>query len=191
VEQIDNATNLEVLKLWPPLLSLLSAPETPLRRYAAWVTGTTVQNNAKAQAHLLQHKGVEKLVEKLDDEYLVRTKALYALGSELNNFPEGVKQFAEADGWKKLRNCVEGVNEGTECQRRVAFFLSNYLAEEGASTAKIEENNFLQGLVDILGNEKYTEESDLLEKVHPRPIILILDFTSRGDAGNETTRHIR
>jgi hypothetical protein len=191
VEQIDNATNLQVLKLWPPLLSMLSAPETPLRRYAAWVTGTAVQNNAKAQAHLLQYKGVEKLVEKLDDEYPVRTKALYALGSELNNFPEGVEQFAQADGWEKLRKCVEGVTQGTECQRRVAFFLSNYLAEDEASTANIEENNFLQGLVNILDDEKYTDESDLLEKVPPIYIILILDFTSRRDASNQETRHIR
>jgi hsp70-interacting protein len=164
VEQIDNASNLDVLKLWPPLLSMLSSPEAELRRYAAWVTGTAVQNNPKAQGHLLQYKGVKKLVEKLDDVYSVRTKVLYALGCQLNQFPAGVRQFSEVGGWKKLRTCIDKVDEGTECQRRVAFFLSNYLAEEGIQTTGLEENHFLEGFVNIL--EKETDP-DLLEKVHP------------------------
>jgi hsp70-interacting protein len=173
VEQIDNASNLEVLKLWPPLLSLLSSPEPELRRYAAWVTGTAVQNNPKAQGHLLHYKGVRKLVEKLEDEYSVRTKVLYALGSELNNFPAGVKQFREYDGWKKMRRCVDGVSEGIECQRRAAFFLANYLAEDGVSTEEIEGNGFLQGFLDILGDEKYTSQPDLIDKVRVFRMTLI------------------
>src|SRR5436305_3112710 len=105
VEQIDNASNLDVLKLWPPLIYMLtSSPEPQLRRYAAWVIGTAVQNNPKAQSQLLKYQGIKKLVEKLkDDEYSVRTKILYALGSELTHFPEGMKQFSEAGGWGILR----------------------------------------------------------------------------------------
>ena len=152
---------------------MLSSPEPQLRRYAAWVTGTAVQNNPKAQGHLLQYKGIKKLVEKLDDEYSVRTKVLYALGSELNHFPAGVRQFSENDGWRKLRKCVEGVEEGTECQRRVAFFIANYLAEEGVKTKEIEEEGFLEGFVDILEDEKYSNESDLLDKVRPDETPLI------------------
>jgi hsp70-interacting protein len=57
VEQIDNASNLDILKLWPPLLATLSSPEPQLRRYAAWVIGTAVQNNPKAQGHLFQYQG--------------------------------------------------------------------------------------------------------------------------------------
>ena len=164
VEQIDNASNLDVLKLWPPLLSMLSSPEAELRRYAAWVTGTAVQNNPKAQGHLLQYKGVKKLVEKLDDVYSVRTKVLYALGCQLNQSPAAVRQFTELGGWKKLRACIDKVDEGTECQRRIAFFVSNYLAEEGAQTTGMEENGFLQGFVDILETET---DPDLVEKVPP------------------------
>lgn len=146
---------------------MLSSPEPQLRRYAAWVTGTAVQNNPKAQGHLLQYKGVKKLVEKLDDEYSVRTKILYALGSELSHFPAGVRQFNENDGWRKLRKCVDNVAEGTECQRRVAFFIANYLAEEGVETREVEDEGFLDGFVDILGDEKNSNESDLLDKVRP------------------------
>jgi hypothetical protein len=167
VEQIDNASNLESLRLWPPLLSLLTAEETELRRYAAWVTGTAVQNNPKAQGHLMQYKGVEKLTEKLDDEYSVRTKVLYALGSQLNQFPEGVKRFSDADGWAKLRKCVDAVDEGTECQRRTAFFMGNYLAEDDIAADAIVKHEFLAGFVDILEDEKNADKNDLLETVYP------------------------
>jgi len=164
VEQIDNASNLDVLKLWPPLLSMLSSPDAELRRYAAWVTGTAVQNNPKAQGHLLQYKGVKKLVDKLDDVYSVRTKVLYALGCQLNQCPAAVRQFTEVGGWKKLRACIDKVDEGTECQRRVAFFLSNYLAEGGVQTEGLEDNHFLEGFVNVLEDVK---DPDVLEKVRP------------------------
>jgi hsp70-interacting protein len=165
VEQIDNASNLEALKLWPPLLFCLSFEEPQLRRYAAWVIGTAVQNNSKAQNHLLQYHGVKKLVEKLDDEYQVRTKVLYALGSELSHCPAAMAQFNQAGGWEKLRMQIEDVMEGSECQRRTAFFISNYLAGEDCSTREIEEHRFLNGFVNILENEKHSNDTDLIEKV--------------------------
>lgn len=169
VEQIDNASNLDSLKLWPPLLSTLTSSEPQLRRYAAWVIGTAVQNNPKAQGHLFQYKGIPNLVSKLDDEYSVRTKVLYALGSELNHFPAGVRQFGEAGGWTKLRQCCKDTEEGTECLRRVAFFVSNFLAEEGSQSTleEIEKLGFLERFVEVLGMERYKEEHDMLEKVSP------------------------
>lgn len=176
VEQIDNASNLDVLKLWPPLLSMLSSPEADLRRYAAWVIGTAVQNNPKAQGHLLRYKGVKKLVEKLDDEYPVRSKVLYALNGTLNHFPAGVRQFSEVSGWSKLRKCVDGVDDGAECQRRVAFFLTNYLAEDHTSTSshkEIDELGFLGPFVNILSDDKYSNDIDLREKVARLEIVLM------------------
>lgn len=136
-----------------------------MRRYAAWVIGTAVQNNPKAQRHLLQYKGIKRLIEKLGDEYPVRAKALYALSCALAHFPDGVKQFNEANGWKALRDSMEGVDEGVECQRRVAFFISNHLAEDDPCTKEIDEHGFLEGMVKILNDERYASEDDLLEKV--------------------------
>jgi len=49
LEGIDNANNLEPLKLWTPLVQQLEAKEEELRMYAAWCIGTAVQNNVKAQ----------------------------------------------------------------------------------------------------------------------------------------------
>ena len=178
VEQIDNASNLESLSLWPPLLSTLNNTSTPpsLRRHAAWVIGTAVQNNPKAQDHLLRHQGIQSLVLRLQqDEYSVRTKTLYALGSALNHFPRGVKVFGEVRGWDGFRACCEDVEQGTECVRRVAFFVSNFLAEEGAqedtgAVGEIERVGFLERFVEILGAEKYNAEHDVLEKVRLVPL---------------------
>jgi hypothetical protein len=120
-----------------------------------------VQNNPKAQGHLLQYKGVKRLVEKLRDEYAVRTKVISALGSELSHCPAAVSQFEEVGGWTALRGCVDEVEEGTDCQRRVAFFVANYLAEEELSMRGLEENDFLKAFVRVL----QSPDADLREKV--------------------------
>jgi len=49
IENLDNANNMEPLKLWMPLVEQLDNPEPELRRYAAWCVGTAVQNNTKSQ----------------------------------------------------------------------------------------------------------------------------------------------
>lgn len=198
VEQIDNATNLEILKLWPPLLSLLSSSssssssEPEIRRYAAWTIGTAVQNNPKAQLHLYQYQGIKRLIESLkNDVYTVRTKVLYALGSELNNFPKGMEQFSLNEGWKVLRRSIEEVDEGTECQRRVAFFIAHYLGEESCETKEIEENGFLEGFVNVLGDEKHAHQVDLLDKVQTLEETANSDITISNNARQKTNWNIK
>lgn len=50
VENVDNANNLESLKLWQPLIEKLADEEAEMRKMAAWCIGTAVQNNADAQS---------------------------------------------------------------------------------------------------------------------------------------------
>lgn len=93
IEQLDNANNIENLKLWEPLISMLSSPESELRRMAAWCCGTAVQNNEKSQAAFNAHNGVPKLLELAlkDPANEVRKKAVYALSSQIRNSPEALK----------------------------------------------------------------------------------------------------
>lgn len=49
VENLDNANNIDVLRLWPPLIAELQAPDAERRMMAAWCIGTAVQNNEKSQ----------------------------------------------------------------------------------------------------------------------------------------------
>lgn len=97
VENLDNANNIENLKLWPPLLSQLSAPEFQLRFMGAWCCGTAVQNNPKSQEALHKHGGVAKIVELIlkDPEEKVRTKAVYALSSQIRNQEPSLKEALE------------------------------------------------------------------------------------------------
>lgn len=89
IESLDNANNLGPLGLWAPLLSSLSDAEPDVRRYAAWVAGTAVQNNETSQERLLAMGGLPRLValataaaERED----VRRKAVYALSSATRNY---------------------------------------------------------------------------------------------------------
>jgi len=56
VESLDNANDLEPLKLWPRILAFISMTHenatTNDRRLAAWVIGTAIQNNDKSLAQV-------------------------------------------------------------------------------------------------------------------------------------------
>ncbi|KFY46033.1 hypothetical protein V494_00637 [Pseudogymnoascus sp. VKM F-4513 (FW-928)] len=98
IENLDNANLMEPLKLWQPLISLLSSEESELRKMAAWCIGTAVQNNEKSQQMLFSEGGIPPLVglaisEKETKE--VRRKAAYALSSALRNFQEGMNEFVD------------------------------------------------------------------------------------------------
>lgn len=55
IENLDNANNMESLKLWSPLVSVLDDEEAELRRFACWCIGTAVQNNIKSQERVSHH----------------------------------------------------------------------------------------------------------------------------------------
>jgi hsp70-interacting protein len=98
IEQLDNANNIENLKLWPSLIAQLSNPEEKLRLLAAWCCGTAVQNNEKSQQAFLKHGGVPKLVDMFlkDPDADVRKKAVYALSSAVRNVDPALQQAKEA-----------------------------------------------------------------------------------------------
>lgn len=99
IEQLDNANNIENLKLWPRILAQLSNPEPEIRKLAAWCIGTAVQNNVNSQNAFHGHDGVPKLVEVAlkDEEEQVRRKAVYALSSMVRN---------HQPGWERMRTCL-------------------------------------------------------------------------------------
>jgi len=92
VENIDNANNIEPLKLWGPLVKELGGEWDEGRMYAAWCVGTAVQNNVKAQESMLSHGAIPSLVKlAIDDPSLaVRKKAILALSSSVRNFHAGL-----------------------------------------------------------------------------------------------------
>ena len=98
IESVDNANNLENLKLWAPLIGLLESEEPELRRYACWCSGTAVQNNVKAQEQLLGTGAISKIINLTleDAKEPVRRKAIYALSSEVRNFQPGLDEAVKS-----------------------------------------------------------------------------------------------
>jgi hsp70-interacting protein len=52
IENLDNANNIENLKLWIPLYEELDNKEPQLRTMAAWCIATAIQNNIKSQENV-------------------------------------------------------------------------------------------------------------------------------------------
>ena len=79
VEQVDNANNMEPLGMWPPVLSLLEphvASDERILVAAAWVVGTAVQNNDKAQAVALSKNALPRILTPVSYTHLtLPTKA--------------------------------------------------------------------------------------------------------------------
>ena len=99
IEQVDNANNMEPMRMWPAVLSLLRAPEPAIQLAAAWVVGTAVQNNDKAQAVALRHGVLAPLMQLHLSPYAdVRSKGVYALSAMLRHYPAAVAQFAASGG---------------------------------------------------------------------------------------------
>lgn len=98
IEGIDNANNMESLGLWTPMVGLLKNDEPELRRYAAWCSGTAVQNNPRAQERFLVVGGIPSLVKLAveDSNEQVRRKAIYALSSETRNYQPGLDEALKA-----------------------------------------------------------------------------------------------
>ncbi|KAJ6264739.1 hypothetical protein Dda_0890 [Drechslerella dactyloides] len=94
VESLDNANNLENLKLWEPLVQQLGAAEKEMRFMAAWCIGTAVQNNEKSQDQFHKTEGVEKLLQVAltDSAQDVRNKAVYAISSYVRNHQSALDQ---------------------------------------------------------------------------------------------------
>jgi hsp70-interacting protein len=96
IENLDNANNIAALDLWTPLLSCLGHEEAEIRKMAAWCVGTAVQNNEKSQERLLAMGGVTplaKMAVSLQEDALVRRKAIYALSSACRNYQPAMDFF--------------------------------------------------------------------------------------------------
>jgi len=140
IEQIDNANNLEKLKMWDPLQNLLTSDNvtTPIKVQTLWVVGTAVQNNPAAQDAYLSHKPLSTLTSFLaqspSSTPQARSKAIYALSGLLKHNAPAVEALSdpEVDGWTKLRDALQDPDITV---RRKTVFLLNTLLIPTTSTA--------------------------------------------------------
>ncbi len=129
IEQIDNANNITSMQMWQPIIGLLSASEPEIQTAAAWIVGTAVQNNDKAQMAVLEYQVVGGLLDLLQSRgEEVRAKAMYALSGLLKHNPAAMHQFDQLNGWKVLRSALVDPNIGV--RRKTAFLINALLFQD-------------------------------------------------------------
>ncbi|KAI9485117.1 armadillo-type protein [Zychaea mexicana] len=154
------------MKLWPSILSQLSAEESAIRKGIAWVCGTALQNNPKAQEAFLSHNGLEKLVEVLKNEQSKQVKAtiIYAVSGLLKHSAKAQEAFAEKGGFEALFDIVKRADEPSTL-RKTIFLFNSLLIENKQFATNLLEQGGLHDLDAVL--VKYTEQEedeDMVEK---------------------------
>lgn len=134
VEQIDNANNLENMKMWEPLIELMHSSETGVQRHAIWILGTAVQNNSKAQADFLRRDPIPYLLSLLTSGKAsgsTRSKVLYCLSGTLKHNAGAVERFDKAGGWETLKRALQ--DPDISVRRKTAFLLNTLLLQDAGS----------------------------------------------------------
>ncbi|KAI9103755.1 armadillo-type protein [Phlyctochytrium arcticum] len=170
VESLDNANDLQALNLWKPILSVLGGGEEVddrLKSFAAWVMGTAVQNNPKAQDHFLQAGGLPPLLSLLTQNTTTdptRSKTLYCLSSAIRQNPTSFSAFDAANGFSTLASVARDANP--TMMKRVVFLWTALIEgeTEEVSTRSIRaalEYGIPGMAVEVLEGE---EDPDTVEK---------------------------
>ncbi|KAI8325200.1 Fes1-domain-containing protein, partial [Martensiomyces pterosporus] len=129
VENIDNASNLEPLGLWPRVLKLYADPEPSVRTGALWVSGTAVQHNPAAQKAFSSHNGLAAALSVLEEDrdMSTKTKALYCVSSFVRSNVQGLTELVGNDGFSVL---LKAIRDGSNALRQKVFFLLRSLIDE-------------------------------------------------------------
>ncbi|CAO3681501.1 unnamed protein product [Rhizopus stolonifer] len=165
IEGIDNACNIENMKLWPAIIQQLEAKEPEVRKGTAWVCGTAVQNNTQAQKAFMKQGGLVPLLNLLahDEDKGVRNKALYAISGFLKHNEEGFLEFQKLDGLNVLHSILS--DKDATMLRKVVFLYNSLMFDNATLAGELVKDNTYNDFLSIL--EKYTveiDDEDMVEK---------------------------
>ncbi|KAF9425119.1 hsp70 nucleotide exchange factor fes1 [Podila epigama] len=162
IQQIDNACNIDNMKMWPPILEELKNPNPKFREQAAWVCGTATQNNPKAQAAFLREKGLSTLIELLSDsEAYVRAKTIYAISGAIKHFEPALQEFKALEGFTTLITLLNNENN-TPLLRKAVFFINTLMMQDPTSASQLIELDVIGALNNVMS--KHMEDEDMIEK---------------------------
>ncbi|KAJ1878439.1 hsp70 nucleotide exchange factor fes1 [Coemansia sp. RSA 1722] len=135
-ENIDNASNIQPLNLWPRIIALYQDPEPTIREAALWISGTAVQHNPNAQKAFPGLVAALTILRNANEVAVVRSKALYCVSSFVRANVQGLTQFVANDG---LAIVVEAVGNGNATLKQKAYFLLRALVDEAMDDETPEE----------------------------------------------------
>lgn len=132
IENLDNANNIENMKLWDPILEFLDYEEEELRTYALSIIGTAVQNNTNSQDSFIKYdNGLRKVIQIAASEKQpleTRTKAFYALSNSVRNHPVSARKFEELKGLDIIAPILNDKETKPKLKMRAIGLLSAFLS---------------------------------------------------------------
>ncbi|CAI4058765.1 hypothetical protein N7582_001190 [Saccharomyces uvarum] len=154
IENLDNANNIENLKLWEPLLEFLDqTEEEELRAAALSIIGTAVQNNLNSQNNFMKYDtGLRSLIKLASDKtkpFDVRTKAFYALSNLIRNHKDISEKFFKLNGLDCIAPVLSDATVKPKLKMRAIALLTAYL-----TSVKIDES-----LINILRKDGVVEST--------------------------------
>lgn len=157
IENLDNANNIENLKLWEPLISVLKSDEEELRAFALSVIGTAVQNNTKSQENFLKYEdglpGVIEIAGNTKEVPAVRTKAFYALSNLIRHNSDVYEKFVSLGGLEIIPPVLGDETSNDKLKMRVLALLAAVLTavEFNASFVEVlRKDGIIESTLDFL-----------------------------------------
>jgi len=184
--QIDNAKDLEPLKLWTPLLGQFVSEEPVIRSHAVWVCGAAIQNSTEVKKAFVLHGGLNAVNDlfKTDQDYAVRNKCLYCLSGLLQNSPDYVKEAENLGVFDHLSAILyeaEKNHQVASLTRRVIFMMRSLTVQmPSVMPAILRAHGITDAILELVryhaSEDNHTTDEDLLEK----GICLLMELASLG-----------
>ncbi|CAL9736177.1 hsp70 nucleotide exchange factor Fes1p [Monosporozyma servazzii] len=169
IEKLDNANNIENMKLWDPLLATLKDESGEIRAAILSIIGTSVQNNKPSQDNFLKYKGALRkiidLAENKSEPVDVRVKALYALSNLIRNHGEMAKEFAENKGLDLIPEFLNDDEAKSKLKMRAIAVLSAFLGTTEINDVMIlllRKDGVIKSVIDCLQHET---DLNLLDRI--------------------------
>ncbi|KAH8926178.1 hypothetical protein BT69DRAFT_1239382 [Atractiella rhizophila] len=139
VADLDNANDLENMKLWPVLIEFLQAKDDLDKFNALWICGTAIQNNEKSQNHFLAQNPLPLLNSIVLDNPSAetRSKAIYCISGCLKHNEKTATQWLDSEGVEILHR---GLTDPSLVMRRRTSWLLITLLTQSTSTATLVQN---------------------------------------------------
>ncbi|WWC70727.1 uncharacterized protein I206_104678 [Kwoniella pini CBS 10737] len=166
IELIDNANNMPILKLWQPLLDLLSSSETEIVSNALWIIGTAVQNNIKAQAALFINNAFPLILKTYNESTSssVKAKSIYALSASLKHWPLASKalskKYIEINDKTGYEILLKGLKDNEKnVKKKVSFLISTLIMQSNQEYNQNELDNEVKNVIEEL-NKSYSNDNN-------------------------------
>lgn len=168
IENLDNANNIENMKLWSSIINLLDN-ETPdsLRLLSTSIISIAVQNNDKAQDDFLKYDGFEKLLTTYSDaSFNLKSKVLFAISSLIRNNLNSFKFFNKLNGWEILKSPEDlDSKQKDKLNIRLLSVISSIISNTKEFKPEIEpklnEFNVISFIIDNLSSNLNCSEKSL------------------------------